>query len=141
MAEAIEQAFVVVCCMSQKYKDSPNCRAGLTSCDFSKRHISLFHYLMCMNVRVQFEVTNQLNPASVYTGQSENFISGNCPSIKCYKRVNFLIGDFQSAKKQPTQVFYYLLNDLWSRAFKRSDSPLENNHNGETNLSPSSFLF
>ncbi|XP_025089898.1 uncharacterized protein LOC112561555 [Pomacea canaliculata] len=27
MAEAVEKAFVIVCCMSQKYKDSPNCRA------------------------------------------------------------------------------------------------------------------
>nr|KAG5710903.1 hypothetical protein BaRGS_027054 [Batillaria attramentaria] len=27
MAEAIEEAFVVLMCMSQKYKDSPNCRA------------------------------------------------------------------------------------------------------------------
>ena len=28
MAEAVEDSFAVVSCMSQKYKDSPNCRAG-----------------------------------------------------------------------------------------------------------------
>ena len=28
MAEAVEDAFVVLTCMSQKYKDSPNTRAG-----------------------------------------------------------------------------------------------------------------
>ena len=28
MADAVENATVVFICMSQKYKDSPNCRAG-----------------------------------------------------------------------------------------------------------------
>jgi len=28
MAEAVENAKVVLLCMSQKYKNSPNCRAG-----------------------------------------------------------------------------------------------------------------
>lgn len=29
MAEAVENALVVLVCFSQRYKDSPNCRAGL----------------------------------------------------------------------------------------------------------------
>ena len=29
MADAVERASVVLICMSQKYKDSPNCRAGI----------------------------------------------------------------------------------------------------------------
>ena len=31
MADAVENANIVLMCMTQKYKDSPNCRAGLTS--------------------------------------------------------------------------------------------------------------
>lgn len=31
MAEAVENAEIVLLCMSQKYKNSPNCRAGKTT--------------------------------------------------------------------------------------------------------------
>ena len=31
MADAVENANIVLMCMTQKYKDSPNCRAGMTS--------------------------------------------------------------------------------------------------------------
>jgi len=29
MAEAVEKAAVVIVCLTQKYKESPNCRTGL----------------------------------------------------------------------------------------------------------------
>lgn len=31
MAEAVEQADAVLMCMSEKYKESPNCRSGLST--------------------------------------------------------------------------------------------------------------
>ena len=64
MAEAVEKAIVVIVCLTQKYKESPNCRTGRLLRDSIVSYIPFYKQIVEQRLSANY-LTTYIHPCSI----------------------------------------------------------------------------